>query len=140
MLRAMSKNSFLILTVGLAALILVIGATGLKRETDLNNYAVGGGPPEVIESPTQTTTTSAVIVVYLTAGYEPVIVTIRKGETVSWINRSEEMMQVASDPHPTHDFYPGFDQLYGVGQGQTYTFTFDKPGIWNYYNHLNYYK
>jgi len=93
---------------------------------------VGGAPP-----PTQSPKYAAEVH-YKEAGFEPQIITLKYGETVLWINDSiNEGMWVASDPHPTHDTYKGFDQLHGVGAGVEYTFTFTKTGIWSYHNNLS---
>jgi len=70
-------------------------------------------------------------------GFEPNSITIKVGETVTWTNNDSDEMWVASNPHPTHTDYPGFDELKSVTKGQTYSFTFTKEGTWGYHNHLN---
>lgn len=79
------------------------------------------------------------------SGFEPETLTVEKGETVTWIDRSRNTMWVASDVHPSHRQYSGtslqqhcsnggdaFDQC---GTGERYRFTFDKTGEWSYHNH-----
>ena len=44
---------------------------------------------------------------------------------------------IASDPHPVHTAYPGFDSHTDIGAGESFSFTFDKVGSWGYHNHLN---
>ncbi len=72
-----------------------------------------------------------------TTGFLPSKLTVTLGDTVEWINESSKDMWVASAPHPSHTDYPEFDQLKGVPNGGLYSFTFTKPGIWKYHNHLN---
>lgn len=86
-------------------------------------------------------------VIYTENGFDPETITITQGETVRFVNESDNQMWVASDEHPTHTQYAGttlsehckantntgFDQC---GDGDTFTFTFDKSGTWNYHNHL----
>ena len=54
-----------------------------------------------------------------------------------WVNRSDSSIWPASAFHPTHQVYPGFDALKGLGKGESYSFKFDKIGSWKYHNHLN---
>lgn len=77
--------------------------------------------------------------VSITAGgtFSPAVITVKKGTTVIWTNSGSAMVQVASNPHPTHNDYPGFDSKSAIGAGETYAFTFDKAGSWGYHNHLN---
>ncbi|MEK6824273.1 MAG: hypothetical protein AABY02_00300, partial [Nanoarchaeota archaeon] len=53
--------------------------------------------------------------------------------------------------HPSHKNYPGsdiakcgtseastiFDACKGLAQGESYSFTFNEVGSWNYHDHLN---
>ena len=82
-------------------------------------------------------------------GYEPFIWNIKKGDTVEWYNTINTKNWPASDIHPTHTQYPGsdinncpskeiFDACKAIGKDETYTFTFNENGTWNYHDHLNY--
>lgn len=74
---------------------------------------------------------------YTQDGFQPHSITIKVGQTVTWTNKSSDDLWVASNPHPTHTDYPGFDELKSMPTGQTYSFTFTKVGNWGYHNHLN---
>jgi plastocyanin len=74
---------------------------------------------------------------YTGNGFQPNSITIKKGQTVTWTNKDSDELWVASNPHPTHTDYPGFDELKSIPTGQTYSFTFTKVGNWGYHNHLN---
>jgi plastocyanin len=76
-------------------------------------------------------------VIYTDSGYSPATLTIKAGETVTFVNQSSDPMWTASNPHPIHTDYPGFDALAGTLPGQSYSFTFTKTGHWGYHNHLN---
>ena len=89
---------------------------------------VGRKPPE--QSDTKT-------VIYTNAGFSPQVLRVPKGTQVTFRNDTTSPMWVASDPHPTHTNYPGFDALKSMNQGQVYVFTFTKTGSWGYHNHLN---
>lgn len=84
-------------------------------------------------------------VTYTDAGYSPATMTVKKGETVTFTNRSSQSMWTASATHPTHRGYPTtggclgstFDACKGVQPGDSWSFQFAVSGIWNYHNHVN---
>lgn len=87
-------------------------------------------------------------VTYSSKGFSPASVTIKKGETVTFIDEGTGKMWVASAMHPDHKAYDGtslsahcpnptgaaFDQC---ATGGSYTFVFDKAGTWKYHNHVS---
>lgn len=87
-------------------------------------------------------------VVFTDGGFSPSTITIKKGESVTWVNQSSGGMWVASNIHPSHAEYSGtalrehcpdtagtaFDEC---GTGSSYTFTFEKAGTWQYHNHVD---
>lgn len=78
------------------------------------------------------------IVIYDATGFSPKTVTIKKGETVVFQNKTGKRVSVASDEHPTHLLYPEFDQYKTAERGKDiFRFTFEKVGTWNYHDHLN---
>ncbi|PIR82653.1 hypothetical protein COU20_01260 [Candidatus Kaiserbacteria bacterium CG10_big_fil_rev_8_21_14_0_10_59_10] len=91
------------------------------------------------------------LVTYTASGYSPREVTIRRGQTVRWVNNSNEETWPASAMHPTHTVYPGsdiqkcgtgeqggiFDACRGLSPGEFWEFTFDEVGSWGYHDHLH---
>ena len=69
-------------------------------------------------------------------GFAPDPVTVSKGQQVCWKNSDEEARWPASNIHPTHEIFPDFDPKQPVRSGETWCFTFNKPGIWKYHDHL----
>ncbi len=105
------------------------------------------GTPTPTPSPADTSTaTQGMTVTYGPKGFDPKSITIKSGETVTFVNESESGMWVASSKHPTHADYPEktdkdclgstFDECVSVGTGGSYSFTFKKTGTWNYHNHV----
>jgi len=98
-----------------------------------------------------TTTNSAPMqatVQFTDQGWSPSSVTIAKGGTVTFVNKSASQMWVASDPHPTHQGYDGTTRAEHCAQGYsgpapfdecssgtTFSFTFDKTGSFGFHNH-----
>lgn len=58
------------------------------------------------------------------------------GGTITWKNESAQNFWPASDPHPTHTGYPGFDAGKPIKPGESWSFKFDKPGTFPYHNHF----
>ncbi|MEK7601995.1 MAG: plastocyanin/azurin family copper-binding protein [Patescibacteria group bacterium] len=132
-----------------------------KTEAPVTNPALGG---ETTSAPLETTspatgsdvsgeaTTPAagkpVTVTYDGTNFSPTSVSIKVGDTVTFVNSSNQPMWVASDVHPAHTGYSGtsksqhcpdttgtaFDQC---SVGSSYTFTFGKTGSWKYHNHAS---
>lgn len=86
-----------------------------------------------------------VLVIYTDKGFSPNPITISKGDSVLFMNRSTKQMWPASAVHPTHTQYPTtggcigstFDACRGIGNGNGWAFQFDIAGTWKYHNHLN---
>ena len=61
---------------------------------------------------------------------------VKKGTTVTWINKDGVTHSIASNPHPTHTSLPALKS--GVlANGQSYSFTFEKVGVVGYHCHLH---
>lgn len=85
---------------------------------------------------------------YTSSGFSPSTITVEAGEEVTWVNKGENNMWVASNEHPQHTEYDGtsesehcedgesetFDQC---STGDEYEFKFEKTGSWDYHNHIN---
>lgn len=90
-----------------------------------------------------------IIIEYGENGFTPQTITVPTGATVGWRNPTGRPMWVGSDPHPAHTDLPGFDQkkvinlhwpsfvqtAHAHGDG-IFEYTFTKPGIWKYHNHI----
>ncbi|MDP2684915.1 MAG: hypothetical protein Q8P20_07830 [bacterium] len=68
--------------------------------------------------------------------FNPSVVTVKVGDTVTWVNKDDIDRQVASDPHPTHTALPDLESN-ALSVSDVYTFTFDEVGTWFYHDHLN---
>lgn len=136
----MNNKSIAIIT------ILVLLAGGIYLATKMTSTPVA--PVSLPAAPTSTTKVSpaGVSVNYTANGFSPKTVTIKQGQSVTWINQTGDTLWVASNPHPQHTEYDGttrtehcanvtsttFD---ACAPNNAYTFTFTKVGTWNYHNH-----
>jgi plastocyanin len=95
------------------------------------------------------TTAGPVTITYDGKSFSPASVTVKKGNTVKWVDTSGQMW-VASAPHPAHTGYDGTSRSTHCAPGYTgampfdecvlgssYSFTFDKVGTWPYHDHMN---
>ncbi len=76
-------------------------------------------------------------IIYTAKGFSPSNINIKQGQTVQFTNKSGRPMWVASNIHPGHNDLPTFDQFKAIGQNSIYKYTFNKPGIWKYHDHVN---
>jgi plastocyanin len=70
-------------------------------------------------------------------GFEPRSIEVEASSTVVFENVGGEAHWPASDDHPTHEAYSGFDPKEPVEPGAEWSFTFDRPGKWEYHDHMN---
>ena len=74
-------------------------------------------------------------------GFTPSKLIIRKGDVVVFSTNRGERFWPASDLHPLHDIYSEFDPQKSVEPSKTWSFRFNKIGVWKYHDHLfPYYK
>ena len=99
-------------------------------------------------STSDTSQVAPVVIGYTSAGFDPATVTIKKGQTVRFVNNDVSVaVWPASAVHPTHSVYPqksktdclgsSFDACHGLNHGGSRDFTFDYVGTWGFHNHLS---
>jgi len=143
-------KKYLNLTLILVATLLFIGAgcndDSGKKELGTPSDIESNEPLTTDNSPTDRGQSEAeettklepktVIVKYTAFGFMPDPMIINMGDTVQFINDTEDPLQIASDPHPIHTDTPGLDSRTPLEKGESYQFTFNKRGETNYHNHL----
>lgn len=82
-------------------------------------------------------TAVAVIRLVSSTAFEPSEVTIRPGETITWINDTGDLFWPASDVHPTHEILPAFDAKKPLKPENAYSFTFTQLGSWTFHDHMH---
>ncbi len=93
------------------------------------------------EGTTRAPVQDSFLVRYDGTSFQPQEITVRIGTTVLFLNESSQQrpMYVASDDHPTHERYPGFDTAV-VNQklpalSESFSYVFDRAGTWGYHDH-----
>jgi len=77
-----------------------------------------------------------IIDIYSFEDWRPSSLTIHIGDTITFINHDSNLHWPGADPHPTHSSLPPFDALGGISKGQSYSYTFHKPGVYGHHDHL----
>ncbi len=72
-------------------------------------------------------------------GFSPQSIIIAKGDTVVFTTTRAKPFWPASDLHPTHEIYSEFDPQKPIAAGESWSFRFDKIGMWKYHDHLDSY-
>ena len=90
-------------------------------------------PPE---APEAMTPTDEHTVVYRDGHFWPERLDVVTGDTVVFLNDSEQPVWPASNIHPTHAILPEFDPLGVIRPGEAWQHTFTKSGYWRYHNHI----
>ncbi len=76
--------------------------------------------------------------VVLTAdGFSPSEITINQGDAIEFTTSLEKSFWPASNLHPTHSIYPGFDPKEPIAKDKSWSFTLNKVGEWKYHDHLS---
>jgi len=136
------------LTISVLVLIAIVGIVFLIynfSQQPLNTAGVINNPEENSQG------TAGNVIEITSSGFTPSELTISRGETVTWVNKDTEEHWPASAQHPTHTVYPGsgiekcgtaeqesiFDACHGLSPGESWSFTFNEVGTWNYHEHLD---
>ncbi len=137
------KKSYYVIA-GIVVVLIAVAVFVYARGN--SNQAVPAGEesqPSAVEENTSpagassTNEVAGVVVTYTDSGFSPATVNVSKGTTVTFKNQSSANFWPASDPHPTHTNYPGFDAKKAIAPGSSYSFTFTKVGSWGYHNHFS---
>lgn len=130
------------------AIVLGIGAVSyafLEKETNNQSQPSDSSTASVnstsstSQEQSETPSAETVTVTYSDNGFSPQELTVTKGSTVNFVNKSSMPLWVASDPHPEHTDYPEFDTMRTrdsyPDMGEDFSFTFSKTGTWKYHSH-----
>jgi len=83
--------------------------------------------------------TEDVVIVLTEEGYVPAEITITKGTRVEFRNETGRPHWPSSNLHPSHEIYPEFDPKRPLAEDETWSFVFDKVGVWGMHDHIRSY-
>jgi plastocyanin len=115
------KQRSMVMRIGIVAIIVAALAIIVVSVFNLVN-------PNGIETPNDENDT----VVTLTETVDPTVVQIKAGETVTWVNDSDVGRRLVATTTEAGQALEGFGTDETFGQGESYSFTFNKPGTFTY--------
>lgn len=77
------------------------------------------------------------VVTISSSGFTPQNITIKAGESVTWVNDDSDSHQVNSAVHPTHQLYPPLNTVGLLTAGDKKSLSFPDAGTYKYHDHLN---
>lgn len=77
------------------------------------------------------------LVSYISTGFSPKTITIKKGKSIHFVNNSNKAMSLATTDTTNSQIFSEFNQGKTVGRGGSYDFTFLTAGTWGYMNRNN---
>lgn len=69
-------------------------------------------------------------------GFEPSVISVKKGTKITWVNDDDKMHQVVSNPHPSHEGLSGLKSEI-LNNEQTYEYTAGQTGSYGYHDEIN---
>ena len=138
----MSRN---VVILGVVIVLLILGGWLLMRPKQSAVPQPTEAPTEApVSSPSPTSSASegammkeSKNMVNITASsFNPKSLTIKVGDSVTWMNGDTQDHTVNSAPHPTHTVYPPLN-LGLIKPGEQKSLTFPTPGTYKYHDHLN---
>jgi plastocyanin len=72
-------------------------------------------------------------------GFVPERLRIDRGTHVTFVTTRDRQFWPASNPHPSHSFYHGFDPREPIESDSSWSFAMEQPGVWGYHDHIRSY-
>ncbi len=134
----MSRNAVITVVV---VIVVILGGWYLLRPKP----SVAPTPSTVTSTPTETAAPTAsegammkgeTAVTVTASGFSPKDVTIKAGDSVTWMNNDSAVHNVSSAIHPTHQVYPPLN-LGNIEAGGKVSLKFPTAGTYKYHDHLS---
>lgn len=128
-------KKFLFLSIAVA----IIGGAGFLYYTNYQKPVTNLANNSSTNNSTNTLTGDPSLnIIHITAdGFSPIELGVQENTAVTFVNDNISSHWPASDPHPSHTINPAFDPKKAIPPGESWTFTFNKAGIWRFHDHLN---
>jgi len=82
--------------------------------------------------------TNVVVVTLTEQGYLPEVI-IKKGTTVVFKSELDKPFWPASNLHPSHELYGDFDSKRPLNPNESWSFVFNRVGVWQMHDHIRSY-
>lgn len=124
------------LIIGIIIILAIVGLAlahhGSNSPAASNQPSASSQPSSAAASPAQ----SAATITYDSNGFSPAMTTVKSGDSVTFVNKTSEEIQVDSDPHPVHTDDTDLN-VGSIAPGQSKTVVLTKRGTFGFHNHLD---
>ena len=122
----------ILLALGVVIVLVIVGLALANR----NDSPSASNSQSPSQSASQSTAQSAATITYDSNGFSPALTTIKSGDSVTFVNKTSDEIQVDSDPHPVHTDDTDLN-VGAIAPGQSMTVTLTKKGTFGFHNHLD---
>lgn len=122
-----SKNRILRLVIALIVLLGTLTAVVWAIVYFMKDTGING------QSSVEKISTEVAIVEITESGLKPATISVVAGQSVKFINRDAAHHRLMADPELLHEFDSGIQ----LSTGDSYTYVFDTPGAYRYYDDSN---
>ena len=88
--------------------------------------------PAAIAAPATAVATTEPTIAITSQGFVPASITVKTGDTVQWLNQTDTVRKVGSNPFPARTDLPSLYSATPIQPGGSYEYTFTKSGSWGY--------
>ena len=121
-----------LLAVGVIIILAIAGFAVANRNNNSSSSTQTPTPAQSGQSQAQ----SAATITYDSNGFSPATTTVKSGDSVTFVNKSSQEIQVDSNPHPVHTDDTDLN-VGSIAPGQSVTVTLTKKGTFGFHNHLD---
>lgn len=114
-------------SIAVGALVVLLAASGLFVYMSVSGNA---------DAPVDLRDKTEVSIVLTNEGYTPNNIRITKGTRVTFTTTTFDKFWPASNAHPNHTIYPEFDPKEVVVASSSWSFVFDRVGVWGLHDHV----
>lgn len=112
-----------VVLIGLVVIAMLIATR--HQQTVSHTKTGGGGKPPAMA-----------VIEITTSGFVPSTLRVQANTDVVWVNEDSAPHMPAADPYPSHSSLPALVAPRALGQKETYSFLFTKPGTVHYHDDL----
>lgn len=111
-------------------LLLVIAGSFIRSASEPQPSKLQNG----ISSQNNEVSADPIIVTITEVGFEPAAIKVKRDESIQWVYVAGPERTVASNPYPARTDLPDLVSPDSIGEGETFTYTFQKSGTFNYHD------
>lgn len=127
-----------IITAAAIIVIIAVGAWAVLSKKTPEKTATDSSQNSSQNSnePLEGTSDVGAVITYNADGWSPATFSVKSGQKIKILNETDDTIEFASDPHPTHTTNPEMNSE-DIAPGQIKEVTVTRKGEWGFHNHYN---